>query len=242
MIARALDPARRAFYNAGGPWQRARLFSAIGSTRYSHPADGGLDTLLAQLVPSGGGVFIEAGAHDGYTQSNTYFLERHCGWHGVLVEAVPELFARARARRPRSQVFGCALVSPEREGTLVEVRFGDLCSAVGADPDHVARGLGPSRRRGYSVEVPGRTLSAVLEEAGVGRADVLVLDVEGAELDVLAGLDLERHGPAHMLVETNDRAAQQPGVDAALASHYEFVRAVTAVDLLYRRRSDDPAL
>ena len=65
---------------------------------------------------------------------------------------------------------------------------------------------------------------------------MLVLDVEGAELGVLAGLDLDRHAPAHMLIETNDRAAQQPAVDAALASRYEFVRAITPVDLLYRRR------
>jgi FkbM family methyltransferase len=236
MVARILEPARRAFYNLGGPWQRARLFAAFGSTRYSHPADGGIDTMLAELVPGGDGVFVEAGAHDGYTQSNTFYLERHCGWSGVLVEAVPELFRRARRRRPRSQVFACALVAPEREGRPVEVRFGDLCSAVGADSDHVARGLGPSRRQSYTVAVPGRTLSAVLDEAGVARPDVLVLDVEGSELEVLAGLDLERHGPAHMLIETNDRAAQQPAVDAALAPRYEFVRAVTPVDLLYRRR------
>jgi FkbM family methyltransferase len=231
------DAPRRAFYNLGGPWQRARLFAALGSTRYSHPAEAGIDTMLEALVPGGGGIFVEAGAHDGYTQSNTFYLERHCGWSGVLVEAVPELFRRARRRRRHSQVFGCALVSPEREGTTVAVAFGDLCSNVAGDSGHAARGLGPSRRRSYTVEVPGRTLSAVLEEAGVGRADVLVLDVEGSELDVLAGLDLERHGPAHMLVETNDRAAQQPGVDAALASHYDFVRAASPVDLLYRRRS-----
>jgi len=235
MTVALLDPARRAFYNLGGPWQRARLASALGSTRYSHPASGGIDTLLASLHP-GGGVFVEAGAHDGYTQSNTWFLERHCGWSGVLVEAVPELYERARRRRRGSQVFNCALVGPDREGELVPIRFGDLCSSVGAAPEHVERGLGPSRRRSYTVEVPGRTLSSVLTEAGVGRPDVLVLDVEGAELDVIAGLDLDRHAPAHMLVETNDRAAQQPGVDAALASHHEFVRAVTAVDLLYRRR------
>jgi FkbM family methyltransferase len=229
--------ARRAFYNLGGPWQRARLFSALGSTRYSHPAEAGIDTMLAALVPGGGGTFVEAGAHDGYTQSNTFYLERHCGWSGVLVEAVPELCRRARRRRPRSQVFGCALVAPEREGTLVAVRFGDLCSTVSGDGGHAERGLGPSRRRGYEVEVPGRTLSAVLDEARVGRPDVLVLDVEGSELDVLAGLDLERHGPAHMLVEANDRAAQQPALDAALASHYDFVRAASPVDLLYTRRA-----
>jgi FkbM family methyltransferase len=234
--ARRLEPARRAFYNAGGPWQRARLFSALGSARYSHPAVAGIDVMLARLVPEGPGVFIEAGAHDGYTQSNTFYLERHRGWSGVLVEPVPELFRRARRRRRRSQVFGCALVAPELEGTMVEVQFGDLCSTVGDRRAHVARGLEPSGRGTYSALVPGRTLSAVLDESGIAAADVLVLDVEGNELDVLAGLDLDRHAPAHVLVESNDRARQQPALDAALASRYDFVRAVSPVDLLYRRR------
>jgi FkbM family methyltransferase len=234
--ARLLEPARRAFYNAGGPWQRARLFSALGSTRYSHPCLADIDTVLAGLVPDGPGVFIEAGAHDGYTQSNTFYLERHCGWSGVLIEPVPELFRRARRRRRRSHVFGCALVAPELEGIMVEVHFGDLCSMVGDGGAHAARGLEPSGRAGYSALVPGRTLSAVLDESGIDRADVLVLDVEGNELNVLAGLDLDRHAPAHLLVESNDRPHQQPALDAALASRYDFVRAVSPVDLLYRRR------
>ena len=50
------------------------------------------------------GIFVEAGAFDGYGGSNTYWFERFRGWTGVLIEPTPELAARARKGRPRSQV------------------------------------------------------------------------------------------------------------------------------------------
>jgi FkbM family methyltransferase len=232
----ALRSLRRRFYNIGGPWYRCRLFEAFGSQRYSAPALFGMDRRLAELMPWTGGTFVEAGAHDGYTQSNTYYLERHLGWSGALVEAIPELQARARRRRPRSKVVGCALVGPGFARDTAEVRFGDLMSTVGGDGSHAAGGLAVTGRRGYSIEVPARTLESVLSETGMEAIDLLVLDVEGHELDVLAGLDLERHAPRYMLIEALDRAAQQPAIELALAQSYDFAEALSEYDLLYRRR------
>jgi FkbM family methyltransferase len=227
---------RRRFYNLGGPWYRCRLFEALGSQRYSAPALFDMDRRLAELMPWRGGTFVEAGAHDGYTQSNTYFLERHLGWSGLLVEAIPELEARARARRGRSHVVGCALVGPSFEASTARVSFGDLMSTVGDDARHAAGGLAVTGRRAYSVEVPAKTLESVLDETAMQAIDLLVLDVEGHELDVLAGLDLARHAPRYMLIEALDRTAQQPAIDLALSKRYEFVEALSEYDLLYRRR------
>jgi hypothetical protein len=75
----------------------------------------------------------------------------------------------------------------------------------------------------------------VLDGAGVSEVDVLVLDLEGAELEAIAGLELDRHAPRYILVEALDRAAQQPGLDAALAPEYEFDALLSDYDLLYRR-------
>jgi FkbM family methyltransferase len=228
--------ARRLFYNLGGPWYRCLLFEALGSQRYSRPAMFGMDRRLAELMPWRGGTFVEAGAHDGYTQSNTYFLERHRGWSGILVEAVPELAERCRRRRVRSTVVDCALVGPDFAGGSVEVQFGDLMSTVEADGTHAAGGLVVAGRRAYSTQVQGRTLSEVLEDSGRKKIDLLVLDIEGRELDVLAGLDLDRHSPTFVMIETLDRLEQQPAIDAALSRHYDFLAALSEYDLLYRRR------
>jgi FkbM family methyltransferase len=236
LAASAMDRARRRFYNLGGPWYRCRLFEAFGSTRYSRPALFGMDEKLTELMPWDGGTFVEAGAHDGYTQSNTYYLERHRNWSGALVEPIPELCELCERRRPRSHVVGCALVGPDFGRETAEVQFGDLMSVVGNAGSHACGGLAVAGRRGYTVEVPARTLSDVLTDADYSRIDLMVLDVEGRELEVLAGLDFGRHAPRYLLVEALNREAHQPALDCVLAAHYDFVDALSEYDLLYRRR------
>jgi FkbM family methyltransferase len=231
-----LTSARRAFYNADGPWRRNRLFERLGSTRYARPALHGMDERLEALLPSTPGTFMEAGAHDGYTQSNTYFLERHRGWSGVLVEPIPELHRKAARRRPRSQVVSAALVPPEQAGGTVEIQFGDLMSKVGDDGSHASGGLANAGRAGYSVDVPARTISDVLDDAGVDALDLLVLDIEGHELAALRGLDLDRHPVGLLCIEMLDLPTQRPAFDALLADRYEFVDTLSPDDAVYRRR------
>lgn len=232
LAVRPLVSARRAFYNLGGPWYRCRLFEALGSKRYSQPAMFGMDRRLAELMPWRDGVFVEAGAHDGYTQSNTYYLERHCGWSGLLVEPIPELRRRCLQRRPRSQVVGAALVGAGTAGGNVTMSFGDLMSTIG-DERHAHQGLAVAGRNPYSVDVPARTLSDILEDAGLEHIDLLVLDVEGHELEALSGLDLDRHRPERLLVEMLDRPRQQPAIDAALTPCYRPAEMLSDYDVLY---------
>lgn len=56
------------------------------------PSINNLDRKLAKYLDFREGFFIEAGANDGYAQSNTYFLEKKRGWHGLLIEGIPELY------------------------------------------------------------------------------------------------------------------------------------------------------
>ena len=45
------------------------------------------------------GFFVECGALDGETRSNTLFMERFLGWTGLLVEADPTNFRRVLSKR-----------------------------------------------------------------------------------------------------------------------------------------------
>lgn len=226
---------RRAFYQLDGPWYRRGVAEALGSRRYSQPALFEIDRKLAELMPWKGGTFVEAGAHDGYTQSNTYYLERQRGWTGVLVEPVPELGEKCRRRRSHSQVFGYALVGADHRDPTVTIHFGDLMSTVGA-AEHAQQGLITAGRRPYSTSVPARTLSAVLDEAGLESPDVIILDLEGHEPDVLTGLDLDRHTPRYLLLEALDPDRGRAVFDAALTPRYGHAGALSDYDLLYERR------
>lgn len=189
----------------------------------------GEDLLLWELF--GGrteGFFVEAGAFDGYTHSNTYALEA-AGWEGLLVEPIPERAEAARRRRPGSRVVNAALAGPGAGPTIALTRFagGSVADELGSH----AAGLGGRRMFGRlrgsrpeTIDVPVEQLDALLADRDPQRApiDVVILDVEGAEMAVLGGFDLDRFRPRVLLIEDQQgrwgrRAG--PSLPERLASH-----------------------
>jgi len=164
------------------------------------------------------GYFIEVGAYDGVTLSNTYHLEQ-IGWHGILVEPIGPLCTKAAAARPRSRVVHAACGRHDQCGTgrFTITNGVPVLSYLHADAEHVER----CRREGATlveIEVPVVTLDEILRMErknplnGTGpwvpksgwRIDLVSIDVEGAELDVLEGFNLGRFRPKVLVLE-NDR-------------------------------------
>jgi FkbM family methyltransferase len=201
-----------------------------------------MERKLERHLPHREGFFVEAGANDGFNQSNTYWFERFRGWHGLLVEPVPALAERCRRARPESEVVNSALVAPDFHGESLTMSYGNLTSHVKASrgtPEeeiaHLARGAGLDEM--YEVRVPARTLTSILEDAWAPTIDLLSLDVEGYELEVLRGLDFERFAPRFVLVEVLvERGADRGPVDRLLAERYDWVEDLSHHDSLYRLR------
>ena len=216
--------------------QRTRQ-EAAGVDRLSRPAAFALDTQLDAILDRDDGYFVEAGANDGFQQSNTYWLEKFRGWTGLLVEPMPELAAEARRNRGAATVVQCALVPPDGEA-VVRMRFGDLTSSLsGTQPDSWSdQGLAFGWRDAYELEVPARTLSAVLDEVAAPEIDLLSLDIEGYEAQALLGLDLSRHAPRYVLVEIHEPELNRPAIDALLDDAYAEHGWLSPIDLLYVRR------
>jgi FkbM family methyltransferase len=225
-------------------WRR-RLFELTGSDRYSRPGLDGLDRKIARHLDFAGGFFIEAGANDGVRQSNTYWLERFRGWRGILIEPMPELARECRKNRPAATVVQAALAAHAGNEDTIEMKFAGLMStaagAFGTDEAtsaHVAAGLRVEKLdTTYVVNVPARTLTQVLDAAGVrGEIDLLSLDVEGMEEEVLRGLDFERFAPRMICVETRPG----PGLGQLLESRYDEFEVLADYgerkDVLFRRR------
>lgn len=224
---------------------RRTICETLGIARYSRPALHDLDRKLERYLGFDGGYFVEAGANDGFTQSNTYYFERFRDWHGILIEPIPELYARCRRCRPGSTVVQAALVAPDYNQSEMAMQYAGLMSVsenAFGDAEmrrrHIEAGLQQSGVSGtYTIRVPVRTLSAIIAEtAGSREIDLLSLDVEGAELTALAGLDLTRHAPRFICVESRDVGA----VSALLSTRYDRVAVLwdngNYQDLLFRRR------
>lgn len=222
----------RAIQNAVEPF-----FTRIGLRKRQSFGLNGLDHELYRYINFRNGVFIEAGGNDGVSQSNSLFFEKYLGWTGLLVEPIPELAERCRRNRPRSKVAQCALVPSDYGSAEAKIHYCNLMSIVhGSRSDaEIAHHLEVGSQflaEGDPIRllsVPAKPLSALIDEAGLDRIDLLSLDVEGFEIEVLKGLDVKRHAPGWMLVE----GAPERVLDF-LGDKYALVASLSQGDHLFR--------
>jgi FkbM family methyltransferase len=194
-----------------------------------------MDRKLEAYLPERG-IFFEAGANDGYTWSNTYYLERIAGWRGVLVEAIPSLSEECRRLRRYSTVHNCALVPGDFEATHVTMKYSDLRSLIkGSEPRLEAEADEDPLVRTYDIEVPVRTINDVLMASRVSTLDFVSLDLEGFEAPALRGFDLDRYEPTWMLIEVSGGEGRH-GVEQIIGEGYAAIAEFGASDVLYRRR------
>ena len=215
------------------------LFEPLGIEVFSKPARYGMDDKLAKYLPTNG-VFVEAGATDGYTESNTYYLEKFKSWKGVLIEPIPYLYKKCVKERPHSKVFNCALVAKDYSDTIITMKQGYLMSTVAGalgetETEHLEKASYFHGTDSKEIIVPARTLTSVLQEAGFLHIDFLSLDVEGYELNVLKGLDFNRYKPIYMLIEflAEDKKRE---AESYILDRYNFVEKLSKRDYLYKSR------
>ena len=174
----------------------------------------GLDQKVLEAIDTSPSYYIEIGANDGVSQSNTLALELFYGWKGLLIEPANSTFEKLKRNRTkrRNYLLRSACVSRSFPQATVDLIYANLMSiAVGLDSDvpdpgaHAASGEKfLSQEDSVSIEsVPAITMTRALEIAGApGRIGLLSLDVEGAELEVLRGIDFQKYHFGWILVES----------------------------------------
>jgi len=244
-LLRLPDPAREHIWRMWWDLDRVRRrrLEARGDYSMSAPALDSMDEKLAQhLDVASPGFFVEAGANDGYHQSNTYRLERVFGWRGLLIEPVPSLFRTAQRERPSAALFNSALVSRDFQDSSVQLVYGGMMTTVAGARQSLADDrawvaaahAAVQEKPEHELRVPARTLSSLLDEVDAPEVDFLSLDVEGFEVQALQGIDFERHAPRWILVEIRDGGSLRDDVDAVLGDRYRTAAQLSPFDVLYR--------
>ncbi|MFN7853364.1 FkbM family methyltransferase [Anabaena sp. AL09] len=220
---------------------RRKIYEYFGNPKYSRPGLNGLDLKLEKYLNFKNGFFIEVGANNGYTQSNTYYLEKFLEWRGIMIEGIPSLYEQCKRTRNKSSVYNCALVSKDFCDSFVEMHYANLMSVVEnslkdqeKQIQHIQSGLEIQKiNKSYSIKVPARTLESILDEfTNIPQIDFFSLDVEGYELEVLQGLNLDRYKPKYILVEA--RFFDQ--INSFLTNYYDLIAQLSHHDYLYQLR------
>lgn len=170
-------------------------FSPEESANSPYVSQSGQDKWVVETLFPGktDGVFVDIGAHDGVSFSNTYALER-LGWTGLAVEPIPEVFERLAANRSCATLRGCIGAPPGKRRFRRVRGYAEMLSGLidDYDPRHEARIARETAAQGgeiEEIEVDCFDFHAALATHAITRVDYLSVDVEGAELAILTSID-----------------------------------------------------
>lgn len=169
----------------------------------------GLDEIYQKYIGQvRDGAFVEVGAFDGISWSNTSCLAEH-GWTGLLFEPLPGAFKQCRDRyldNPRIEVVRCCIGN---QIGFTETFPGAQLTTTSREQVEVYRALPwaasfhPAGRESFMS--PILTLDFALGIFGWEPGfEVLAIDTEGTELEVLKGFDIARWKPKLAIVECHE--------------------------------------
>lgn len=163
-----------------------------------------------------GGFFVEFGAADGIHLSNSWGLETHLGWRGILAE--PARYWHERLQRNRSCTVETRCVW-SRTGEILqfnEVPVSEF-STIAAFTDKDQRA--DARKDGVLYDVQTISLLDLLDEhAAPPCIDYLSIDTEGSELTILEAFDFSRYQVRIITVEHNYTSDREK-IHALLSAH-----------------------
>ena len=185
--------------------------------------------------------FLEFGATDGISLSNSYMLENNFGWTGILAEPSPQWHEELKNNRPNTKIITDCIWKYSGEkldffvsdygvlSTLVDFKHSDLYSMPGNTQARI--------ENGKVVKVETISINDVMEKNFNGDApSYLSIDTEGSEFEILQSLDFEKYQPVVFTIEHNYTNLQNKIDELMISKGYVRVfRIITSFDAWYVR-------
>lgn len=152
------------------------------------------EKIILEYFGSETGTFIDIGANDGVTFSNTRALAER-GWRGVLVEPSPQAFEKLKSLyNGHKGFYTYPYAISGHNGKAMLQESGPLCSAADiglVSTFHAEEKARFSKSVRYSpIEVKTFRWKTFLNRLSVKEFDFVSMDCEGDELNILPQMDL----------------------------------------------------
>ena len=205
-----------------------------------------LQNYILALLKEKNGYYIELGANDGITQSNTLYLEKK-GWRGILIEPSLNKFLDCTKNRSNLNKFYCnACVSTHYEKKYVDMTYSNLMTVatkISSKNKSIATFLSNSNKHLKPYEklleygARARTLDSILNDSKApSTIDFLSLDVEGAEFEVLKGINFDNYKFKYILIETDQFVMIKEFLNS---KNYWFLEKITHHDYIFKYSKND---
>lgn len=161
------------------------------------------------------GVFVDLGAYDGATYSNTLFFEEELGWTGICVEPHPLLFEKLAKTRTCICIQGC-VSNFNGQVDFLQIDDGpekhvDGPKMLGGiyhnyDMRHIQRvfqEIEHDKGSQQLTKVNAYLLNDILTQHNLYHIDYLSIDTEGSEMDIIKAIDYDKFDIDIIDVEKN---------------------------------------
>ncbi|WP_395767093.1 FkbM family methyltransferase [Aquirufa sp.] len=163
----------------------------------------GEDEILNKIFGKKIGFCIEVGGFDGVKHSNTYFFEK-LGWQCIIIEPIPYCFDKILKNR-KCQSFNLAISDFTGVSEFYVAKSVEEISSFSPD---IARFQAESTSEFEKIMVQTTTLNSILEKMDSNPIDFITIDVEGHEMNVLHGFDIEKYNPKIVIIEDNSNGKE----------------------------------
>lgn len=152
------------------------------------------------------GFFLDIGALDGVTHSNTYMLENRYNWNGICIEANPYVIHMLSSNR------NCMCVNSllySEEGLIKDFHCGNELSFLpnknrDIDIDYFKKYLEKQNVEYHKITMKTSTISKILDIYNAPFViDYMSVDTEGTELDILKAFPFDDYHVNTITVEHN---------------------------------------
>ena len=155
------------------------------------------------------GFFIEIGASDGISLSNTYLLEKNYGWDGICVEPIPYEFTKLQQNR-NCLCYDYAVYNSSNLILPFAIKNFSMCSGIISTMDNELEINGQIHIRKAThdlntiIDVKTISMNDLLTISNAPKfIDYLSLDTEGSEFEILSGIDFNTYKFGMIDVEHN---------------------------------------
>jgi FkbM family methyltransferase len=153
------------------------------------------------------GFFIDIGAHDGVSFSNSFFFERYNNWGGICVEPNPVVFNKLVSNRKSVNLNVC-IGSENKKVKFTQIEgYSEMLSGITDKyhEKHVERIENLISTRGgkkTEIEVNMITLNDI-EVLKNKKIDFISIDTEGNEYDIVNSINFNLFNVKSLVVENN---------------------------------------